>query len=107
MQAGRLVLWHRGSTEKLWRQKKYVPIRFRGGVHPLRDLKVGGWPDEVLSVTDQPFNEHTFVPRALTFGDIQKLKDEWERAVSRALAAGVDVSSPIMTAVLRHIFDRC
>ena len=58
----------------------------------LEFLQVGGWPDEVISVTDQPFNEHTYVPRQVTLGDLIKLKHAWNAAVLRALAAGVDVS---------------
>ena len=62
-------------------------------------MQVGGWPAEVISVTDQPFNEHTIVPKAVTIEGIERVKQAWEAAVSRALAAGVDVSSPDLTAL--------
>ena len=80
----------------------HVPISSQNRVDLLTHLKVGGWPDEVISVTDQPFNEHTIVPQALTLEGIQLLKDAWNSAVSRALDAGVDVSPFILLTHLRH-----
>ena len=102
MQVGKLVLWHLGSIGKLWRQKMQVPIKPQNLVDLLTHLKVGGWPDEVVSVTDQPFNEHTIVPLALTLEGIRVLKDAWNSAVSRAMDAGVDVSPFILITHLRQ-----
>ena len=64
-------------------------------------MKVGGWPDDVLSVTDQPFSEDTVIPRAMTLQDIANLKSAWAAAVKRALKAGVDVSSMIICLLSR------
>ena len=67
-------------------------------------MKVGGWPDDVLSVTDQPFSEDTALPHAMTLQDIANLKSAWAAAVKRALKAGVDVSSMIIYLLSRAMF---
>jgi 2,4-dienoyl-CoA reductase-like NADH-dependent reductase (Old Yellow Enzyme family) len=59
--------------------------------------QAGGWPTEVISSSELPFSEDTYVPRAMTIADIEDLKTKWVAAVKRALDAGFDVrfrSSP-------------
>jgi len=68
------------------------------------EMKVGGWPDDVLSVTDQPFSEDTAIPRAMTLQDITNFKIAWAAAVKRALKAGVNVSSIIIYLLSRAMF---
>lgn len=52
---------------------------------------VGGWPENVRSVSDIPYSAHTYVPRALSLDDIESFKVAWVAAVKRSLAAGFDV----------------
>jgi hypothetical protein len=68
-------------------------------------MKVGGWPDDVLSVTDEPFSKDTVLPRAMTLQDIADLKSAWAAAVKRALKVGVDVSSMIIYLLSRAMFS--
>jgi hypothetical protein len=55
-------------------------------------VKVGGWPDNVASVTDVPFSEDTCHPYIMSLQDIEAFKITWKAAVKRSLEAGVDVS---------------
>jgi hypothetical protein len=56
-------------------------------------VKVGGWPDNVASVTDVPFSGDTCHPYTMSLQDIEAFKIAWKAAVKRALEAGVDVSA--------------
>jgi len=53
---------------------------------------VGGWPDEVISASDVPYDGHTCIPRKMNLKDIESFKKSFAAAVERALKAGVDVS---------------
>jgi hypothetical protein len=56
-------------------------------------VKVGGWPDNVASVTDVPFSGDTCHPYTMSLQDIEAFKIAWKAAVKRSLEAGVDVSA--------------
>jgi 2,4-dienoyl-CoA reductase-like NADH-dependent reductase (Old Yellow Enzyme family) len=56
-------------------------------------LDIGGWPDNVLSVSNVPYNEHTHVPRTVTAEDIASFKLSFVAAAKRAVIAGFDVCS--------------
>ncbi|KUJ12212.1 putative NADPH dehydrogenase C23G7.10c [Mollisia scopiformis] len=52
---------------------------------------VGGWPDNVLSASNDAFDApHTVVPRVMTLEDIASFKQSFIDSVNRALKAGVD-----------------
>lgn len=52
----------------------------------------GGWPDEVFSVSDVPYDENTHVPQTLTSEGISLIKKAFVAAALRAVSAGFDVS---------------
>ena len=52
--------------------------------------EVHGWPDRVMSVTNQPFSNDTCVPHEMTSADIEQFKADWVAALGRAIEAGVD-----------------
>ncbi|KAH8672632.1 hypothetical protein BGZ60DRAFT_429954 [Tricladium varicosporioides] len=49
-----------------------------------------GWPDEVVSVSNVPFDENTCIPKTMTLEDIEKFKENFGAAVKRAVIAGFD-----------------
>ncbi|CZT09183.1 related to flavin oxidoreductase [Rhynchosporium graminicola] len=52
---------------------------------------VGGWPDNVISASDVPFDApHTCVPKCMTLDDILNFKESFIASVKRALVAGFD-----------------
>lgn len=51
---------------------------------------VGGWVENVKAPSAIPFAESDIVPKEMTSGDIQELKDAWVASTKRAIAAGVD-----------------
>ncbi|KAK4060848.1 uncharacterized protein Triagg1_10540 [Trichoderma aggressivum f. europaeum] len=53
--------------------------------------EVGGWPDDVVSPTNEPFNEHYPKPRSMSLAEIARFKHDFLSAVRRALRAGFDV----------------
>ncbi|KAL7808611.1 FMN-linked oxidoreductase [Trichoderma gracile] len=53
--------------------------------------EVGGWPDDVIGPSSEPFNEHYPKPRAMTIADIERFKHDFHAAVVRALRCGFDV----------------
>jgi 2,4-dienoyl-CoA reductase-like NADH-dependent reductase (Old Yellow Enzyme family) len=55
-------------------------------------LEANGWPDKVLSVSNVPYDEHTYIPKTMTLEDIASFKESFIVAVKRALVAGFDVS---------------
>ncbi|KAI9815932.1 MAG: hypothetical protein M1827_001924 [Pycnora praestabilis] len=52
---------------------------------------VGGWPENILSASAIPYDEHVFCPKAMTLADIEDFKISWVAAVERALKANFDV----------------
>ncbi|KAI1845762.1 hypothetical protein JX265_000059 [Neoarthrinium moseri] len=50
----------------------------------------GGWPDNVIAASAEPFSSATITPREATKADIEKCKKDFVAAVKRALKAGVD-----------------
>ncbi|MCJ1395414.1 hypothetical protein MMC18_008300 [Xylographa bjoerkii] len=52
---------------------------------------VGGWPEAVVSVSNQPYSETIHVPKEMTLDDIEGLKVSWVAAVKRAVLTGFDV----------------
>ncbi|CAD6593248.1 MAG: hypothetical protein ASARMPREDX12_006956 [Alectoria sarmentosa] len=52
---------------------------------------VGGWPDEVISVSTKRFDTTTYVPKAMTSEEIEEFKWAWVCAVRRGLKAGFDI----------------
>jgi 2,4-dienoyl-CoA reductase-like NADH-dependent reductase (Old Yellow Enzyme family) len=42
-------------------------------------------------VSDEPYDEHTSVPKAMTLEDIETFKQQFVSATKRALKAGFDV----------------
>lgn len=53
--------------------------------------ELNGWPDDVYGPSDEPFNEHHCVPKAMTLDDIMAFKVAYMQSVKRALRAGFDV----------------
>lgn len=51
----------------------------------------GGWPDNVVGPTDEPFNDLFPTPKALTREAIQEIVGAFVKSAQRALKAGVDV----------------
>ncbi|KAF2430888.1 FMN-linked oxidoreductase [Tothia fuscella] len=52
--------------------------------------EIGGWPAEVLSVSDVPYDENTHIPRTITTAEIANFKISFIAAVKRAVAAEFD-----------------
>ncbi|KAK4070153.1 uncharacterized protein Triagg1_6574 [Trichoderma aggressivum f. europaeum] len=52
---------------------------------------VGGWPTNVVSSSDEAFNEHYPKPRAISLAEIAQLKSDYLSGVRRALLAGFDI----------------
>ncbi|SPO07446.1 related to flavin oxidoreductase [Cephalotrichum gorgonifer] len=55
------------------------------------EKEAGGWPDDVLGPTDEPFGEGYPTPRAMTLADIEEVKKDFVAGVARAVHAGFDV----------------
>ncbi|KAM6478477.1 hypothetical protein HDV62DRAFT_370524 [Trichoderma sp. SZMC 28011] len=53
--------------------------------------EVGGWPDDVVGPSNEPFNEHYPKPRSMSLAEIARFKHDFLSAVRRALRAGFDV----------------
>ncbi|PTB81724.1 FMN-linked oxidoreductase [Trichoderma longibrachiatum ATCC 18648] len=53
--------------------------------------EVGGWPDDVVGPSNEPFNENYPKPRAMSIAEIERFKHDFQIAVLRALRAGFDV----------------
>jgi 2,4-dienoyl-CoA reductase-like NADH-dependent reductase (Old Yellow Enzyme family) len=53
--------------------------------------EVGGWPDDVVGTTNEPFNDNMPTPRAITIPEIEQLKQDFVSAALRAVSAGIDV----------------
>ncbi|KAM0475551.1 hypothetical protein ACHAPX_006873 [Trichoderma viride] len=53
--------------------------------------EVGGWPDDVVSPSNEAFNEHYPKPRAMSLADIARFKHDFLSGVRRAIRAGFDV----------------
>ncbi|KIX04564.1 uncharacterized protein Z518_05434 [Rhinocladiella mackenziei CBS 650.93] len=58
-----------------------------------KSAHLGGRSDEVMNVTDQPFNEHTYVLQTMAIKDIEGFKEAWNALIQLALTAGVDEAS--------------
>ncbi|KAI9158194.1 NADPH dehydrogenase afvA [Paramyrothecium foliicola] len=69
----------KASTVAPWLDRKAAAVE-----------EAGGWPENVLAPSAVAYSEDTFVPKAMSVGDINKFKDDWAAAVKRALAAGFD-----------------
>lgn len=50
-----------------------------------------GWPDDVVSPTAEPFNEHYPKPRSMSLKEIDQLKKDFVAGARRALEAGFDI----------------
>lgn len=53
--------------------------------------EVGGWPDDVVGTTREPFTDQMPTPRAITIPEIEQLKQDFVSAALRAVSAGIDV----------------
>jgi 2,4-dienoyl-CoA reductase-like NADH-dependent reductase (Old Yellow Enzyme family) len=53
--------------------------------------EAGGWPDDVVGPSSEPFNEHYPTPREMTLAEIDQFKKDFLAAVRRSLEAGFDV----------------
>ncbi|KAJ4050825.1 NADH-dependent flavin oxidoreductase [Fusarium oxysporum] len=51
----------------------------------------GGWPDDVVGPSNEPFAPGYPTPRAITIEDIEQLKEDFVSGVRRAVEAGFDV----------------
>lgn len=52
----------------------------------------GGWPDDVIGATDEPFASEGYpVPRAMTLKEIQVVRREFKAGTERAVRAGFDI----------------
>lgn len=50
----------------------------------------GGWPDDVIGPTDEPFGSDYATPRAATIQEIEQVKTDFASAIRRAVQAGFD-----------------
>jgi len=53
--------------------------------------EVGGWPDNVLGPSEEPYSDRLPKPKAVTLQQIEEIKTAWVASVKRAIAAGFDV----------------
>jgi 2,4-dienoyl-CoA reductase-like NADH-dependent reductase (Old Yellow Enzyme family) len=51
----------------------------------------GGWPDDVVGPSNEPFAPGYPTPRAITIDEIEQLKEDFVSGVRRAIEAGFDV----------------
>lgn len=51
----------------------------------------GGWADQVVGPTNEPFSNDFNQPRALSTAEVGEIVQEWVEAAKRAVKAGVDV----------------
>ena len=51
----------------------------------------GGWPDDVLGPSDEPFDEGYPTPKAMSLEQIDQVKKDFVAAVERAINAGFDI----------------
>ncbi len=54
-------------------------------------VEANGWPDDVVSSGDEPFNADYPKPRSMTLAEIEQLKKDFVAAAHRAVHAGFDV----------------
>ena len=59
--------------------------------HSTASADVGGWPDDVLGPSDEPFAADYPTPKAMSLAEIEQLKVDFIAGVERALHAGFDV----------------
>jgi hypothetical protein len=52
----------------------------------------GGWPDNISSVSDVPYDDNLYAPQTLTLDGIATIKAAFAAAAQRAVLAGIDVS---------------
>lgn len=57
----------------------------------LARAEAGGWPDDVVGPSAEPYNSVFPIPRALTVAEIKDIVKAFVDAAKRALKAGVDV----------------
>ena len=81
----------KGSTVAPWIDRKAAAT-----------ADVGGWPDEVLSASDVPYDGHTCSPKKMNLKDIESFKKSFVDAVKRALKAGIDVSLSTVPSASLH-----
>lgn len=53
--------------------------------------EVGGWPDDVVGPSNEPFDDNYPKPRSMSIAEIERFKHDFHSAVVRALRAGFDV----------------
>lgn len=54
--------------------------------------EAGGWPDDVISPTDEPYAPEGYpTPRAMTLEDIQEVRKDFKAGTERAVRAGFDI----------------
>jgi 2,4-dienoyl-CoA reductase-like NADH-dependent reductase (Old Yellow Enzyme family) len=53
--------------------------------------EVHGWPNDVVGPSDEPFDEHYPVPRAMSLQEIAQFKKDFVTGVNRAVRAGFDI----------------
>ncbi|KAG6287244.1 hypothetical protein E4U09_006260 [Claviceps aff. purpurea] len=53
--------------------------------------EVGGWPNEVVGPSDEPFDEHYPSPRSMSAADIAQLRKDFISAIRRSVLAGFDI----------------
>lgn len=53
--------------------------------------EVGGWPNNVVGPSDEPFDEHYPTPRSMTVAEIEQVKRDFVAGAHRAVHAGFDV----------------
>lgn len=53
--------------------------------------EAGGWPDDVMGPSDEPFAPGYPIPRAMSLEEIEQLKEDFISGVRRAVEAGFDV----------------
>lgn len=59
--------------------------------HSTANADVGGWPEDVLGPSDEPFAADYPTPKAMSLAEIDQLKADFIAGVERALHAGFDV----------------
>lgn len=68
-----------------------LTIATMNDVPPTASKETGGWPDEVVGPTNEPFTDQYPTPRALVVSELQRVKEDFVKAAERAVQAGIDV----------------
>ncbi|KAM0415770.1 hypothetical protein ACHAPT_013275 [Fusarium lateritium] len=73
------------------RKASTIARTHRHGLAPMATEEDGGWPDDVMGPSSEPFDAQHANPRAMTIAEIEQLKGDFVMGAKRAIQAGFDV----------------